>query len=104
MMQPQSTAEWQELSSKCTWTWTSQNGINGYKVSASNGNWIFLPAASHRYGTSSDDVGSYGRYWSSQVHSSNVDYAWHMYFNSGDRDPDSDYYRYDGFSVRPVCP
>ena len=97
-------AEWQELSSKCTWTWTSQNGINGYKVSASNGNWIFLPAASHRYGTSSDDVGSYGRYWSSQVHSSNVDYAWHMYFNSGDRDPDSDYYRYDGFSVRPVCP
>ena len=97
-------AEWQELSSKCTWTWTSQNGINGYKVSASNGNWIFLPAAGYRYGTSSSGVGSYGRYWSSQVFSSYVYGAWNMYFYSGNRNPDNYSHRYYGFSVRPVCP
>ena len=94
-------AEWQELSSKCTWTWDQQNG--GYKVSASNGNYIFLPAAGYRYGTSSVSVGSYGYYWSSQVYSSYVYSAWDMYFSSSDHYPGSDY-RYYGFSVRPVCP
>ena len=96
-------AEWQELSSKCTWTWTSQNGINGYKVSASNGNYIFLPAAGYRNGTSSYYVGSYGSYWSSQVRSSYVNDAWSMNFNSGSRNPVSYSGRYGGFSVRPVC-
>ena len=95
-------AEWQDLYNKCTWKWTSQNGINGYKVSASNGNWIFLPAAGYRYGTSSNVVGSYGSYWSSQVHSSDVFRAWSMYFHSGYRGPDDYYNRYNGFSVRPV--
>lgn len=97
-------AEWQELSSKCTWTWTSQNGINGYKVSASNGNWIFLPAAGYRGGASSNGVGSSGYYWSSQVYSSDVYGAWNMNFYSGPRNPDDYTYRYVGFSVRPVCP
>ena len=97
-------AEWQELSSKCTWTWTSQNGINGYKVSASNGNYIFLPAAGNRLGTSSDGVGSGGDYWSSQVNSSYVSDAWGMGFLSVYRTPDNRYNRCYGFSVRPVCP
>ena len=95
--------ECQELYNKCTWTWTSQNGVNGYKVSASNGNYIFLPAAGFRYGTSSNSVGSDGLYWSSQVHSSGVYYAWYMYFYSGGRRPDLNDFRYIGFSVRPVC-
>ena len=95
--------EWQDLLSKCKWTWTSQNGINGYKVSASNGNWIFLPAAGYGVGTSSHNVGSYGYYWSGQVYSSHVNNAWSMYFSSGRRNPDNDIYRYYGFSVRPVC-
>ena|GEM_PF-4562842 len=95
-------AEWQDLSSKCTWTWTSQNGINGYKVSASNGKSIFLPAAGCRRGASSDLVGSGGYYWSSQVGSSYVNNAWNMYFNSGGRNPDDYLNRFDGFSVRPV--
>ncbi|WP_262279639.1 fimbrillin family protein [Hallella absiana] len=93
--------EWKDLYNKCTWTWISQNGINGYKVSASNGNWIFLPAAGCRYDMTFDGVGSYGRYWSSQVGSSRVLYAWDMWFGSGYRYPEDDY-RYYGFSVRPV--
>ncbi|MGM9790993.1 MAG: hypothetical protein ACI3Y4_01160 [Candidatus Cryptobacteroides sp.] len=30
-------AEWQELMDKCTWTWTQQNGVNGYLVSCWKG-------------------------------------------------------------------
>ena len=97
-------AEWQELSSKCTWTWTSQNGVNGYKVSASNGHYIFLPAAGYRLGTSSYGVGSDGYCWSSLVLSSSVDYAWHVGFGSGNHNPDGYSGRCSGFSVRPVCP
>lgn len=38
-------AEFQELRNHCVWTWTSQDGQDGYLVtSAKNGNSIFLPA------------------------------------------------------------
>ena len=47
-----SDAEWTELRDNCTWTWTSQGGHKGYKVtSKSNSNSIFLPAAGYRDGT-----------------------------------------------------
>ena len=36
-------AEQEELRNNCTWTWTTQNAVNGYKVtSKTNGNSIFL--------------------------------------------------------------
>lgn len=38
----------EELVRNCTWTWASINGIKGYKVTGSNGNYIFLPAAGYR--------------------------------------------------------
>ena len=99
--------EWQDLYNECTWTWTTLNGVNGYKVSSKkNNNSIFLPAAGYRYGTSYAYVGSDGLYWSSQVYSSpsRVYDAWYMYFYSGGRNPGNDGNRYYGFSVRPVCP
>ena len=34
-----------ELMDNCSWTWTTQNGVNGYKVTGNNGNSIFFPAA-----------------------------------------------------------
>lgn len=38
-----------ELIKECTWEWTTQNGVNGYKVIGPNGNSIFFPAAGYRY-------------------------------------------------------
>ena len=97
-------AEWRDLYNECTWTWISQNGVNGYKVSSKkNNNSIFLPAAGYRSGTSSGNVGSNGYYWSSQVCSSFVYSAWDVGFGSGYRDYGNSG-RDDGFSVRPVCP
>ena len=80
------TDEQRELvnSDNCTWTWTTQNGKNGYKVvSKKNGNSIFLPAAGLRYGTSLSYAGSDGYYWSSTPYGSYADYAFGMYFDSG---------------------
>ena len=94
-------AEWQELVDKCTWTWTTQGGHNGYKVTGKNGKSIFLPAAGWRYGTSPYYVGEYGYYWSSTPDESNTYYAYYLYFNSSYHLVDW-LYRNSGRSVRPV--
>ena len=94
-------AEWTWLRENCTWTWTTQNGVNGQLVTAKNGNSIFLPAAGSRLGTSLYDAGSYGYYWSSSLYEYYSDYARYVDFYSGGvRRRNS--YRYYGQSVRPV--
>ena len=97
-------AEWTELREQCTWTWTTQNGKNGYKVtSKSNGNSIFLPAAGCRYDSSRNSAGINGNYWSSSLCMGIPYYAWSVYFYSGYVGRNYNC-RYDGQSVRPVCP
>ena len=97
-------AEMTELRENCTWTWTTQSGKNGYKVtSKKNGNSIFLPAAGYRDDSSLGNAGSGGGYWSSSLSTSSPSNAYYVYFNSGDVYRGS-YYRYYGRSVRPVCP
>ena len=93
-------AELQELCDKCTWTWMSQNGIDGYKVTGPNGNSIFLPAASYCDGSSLYHAGSYGYYWSSAPDGGSYD-AYYLYFSSIDRLMSSSR-RFYGRSVRPV--
>ncbi len=93
-------AECEELKDRCTWTWTTQGGHNGYKVKGPNGNTIFLPAAGFRSGTSLIIAGDRGYYWISTPYSDSS-YAYYLYFNNSDRDVDWDS-RYDGRSVRPV--
>ena len=108
-------AECQELLDNCTWTWTTQNGINGCKVTSNKAGYtdkfIFLPAAGYRefsgiYGVAS----SCGDYLSSSLdeYYSNSRYAEGLYFDSGNSfHPDGTYSlfyysRCDGLSVRPV--
>ena len=91
---------------KCDWTWTTQNGVNGWVVrgrGAYASNSIFLPAAGFGYGSSLYNSGSYGSYWSSVPDSDISYYAWGLYFFSGYHYTYSSYnYRYYGQSVRPV--
>ena len=98
-------AEMTELREQCTWTWTTQNGENGYKVtSKSNANSIFLPAAGYRGGNSFINVGNSGFYWSSSLRTDSPYGAWYVsvsYLGNVRRGND---YRYSGHSVRPVCP
>lgn len=86
-------AELTELCEQCTWTWTTQNGVKGYKVTSnSNGNSIFLPRA-----------GISGQYWSNSLETSGSLDALFVTFNSSYV---SRAYgpRCFGKSVRPVCP
>ena len=95
-------AEWTELRNNCTWTWTTQNGIKGYKVtSKKNGASIFLPAAGIRDGTDLSYVGSDGYYWSSSLDTGHPDCAYLVSFFGGDVKGYS-VWRYYGNSVRPV--
>lgn len=67
--------EWEELrnSSNCSWTWTQQDGISGYKVtSLKNGNSIFLPAAAGAKEAS---------YWSSSLSGNAVRSAYNISFD-----------------------
>ena len=92
--------EMNELINNCSWSWTTQNGVKGYKVTGPSGNSIFLPAAGYRYDTSLYVAGSHGCYWSASPNSSS-NYAYNLYFYSGYYVWGS-YGRLHGHTVRPV--
>lgn len=97
-------AEMTELREQCTWTWTTLNGVDGYKVtSKSNGNSIFFPAAGRRYISSDTPIRYHGYYWSSSLRyiDDHNDHAWNLVFTSGQvlRGVHSRSY---GLVVRPV--
>lgn len=95
--------EQDELCTKCTWKWGSQNGIKGYTVVGPNGNSLFLPAAGSRYDSSIlYGVGSLGYYWSSSLSSRYPYDAYELYFGSSDVNSRTDS-RYCGHTIRPVC-
>lgn len=94
--------EWAELLTQCSWTWTTQNGVDGYRVTANNGNSIFLPAAGYRDGTYLEYDGSVGLYWSLSLDTGSSIYAYSVGFDSSEVDRgDGD--RIIGHSVRPVA-
>ena len=93
--------EFRELLDECSWSWTTQNGVNGYKVTGPNGNSIFLPAAGARDGTEVCYRGSYGFYWSGTLNESYSHSAWSLDFYSGGHDRGSSGRSY-GRTVRPV--
>ncbi len=66
----------------CTWEWTAQDGVNGYKVtSKKTGNAIFLPITGFRYYADVQFRGIYGVYWTSSLYTVNPNKAWCLEFN-----------------------
>lgn len=97
-------AEQDELHNNCTWKWTTQNGVNGCKVTSKiNGKSIFLPAAGYRDGSWLDGAGINGQYWSSSLSTDVPFSACDLFFSSEIVDCYQAYGFY-GLSVRPVCP
>lgn len=99
--------EWIELCNNCAWIWTDDyngTGAAGHKVvSNTNGNFIFLPAAGHRYDDKLSSAREYGSYWSSSLSNGYPDFtAWDVSFSSSLVYKDYDSRRYFGHSVRPV--
>ena len=95
--------EWKELETKCTCTWTTQNGVAGCKITSNiNGNSIFLPAAGRKIGKELDKPGIIGAYWSSSLDTDNPKNAWNVFFSSG-KFGRYTFWRSSGFSIRPVA-
>lgn len=92
-------------SSNCTWTWTTKNGVPGYKVtsrkSGYTANSIFLPANGMKSGSSVSDGGTVGNYWTSSISAGYPYYAISPFFDSSNKNSDN-CYRYFGLGVRPV--
>ncbi len=93
--------EQDELRTKCTWTWTTQNGANGYIVTGPSGKSIFLPAAGFRTNSDLNNVGSWGCYWSSTLFTDHEGYASLLAFIS-DRVDLSATDCFGGLTIRPV--
>jgi len=93
--------EIEELYEKCSWEWTTVNGVGGWKITGPNGNSIFLPAAGFRRNTEIFQSGIGGYYWTATHHV--AEYAHHFYFNSASIWNNwYNGYRNEGRTVRPV--
>ena len=98
-------AEWTELRENCSWNWTTENGVEGYKVISDKpgytDKWIFLPAPGERSGTDQYNVGYFGYYWSSNLYTDDPAYAFSIFFSPSYAGQHNDP-RYRGCSIRPV--
>lgn len=94
------------LLNNCTWVWTTVNYKNGYKVTASNGNSIFLPAAGYCNETGLNYLGSMGHYWSSSLCTGlaiSESAGGYCFYDDGESHNTAYLlYRYGGRSIRPV--
>lgn len=93
--------EWLELMENTTSEWTTENGVNGRRFTAPNGNSIFLPAAGRRKSDGFSEVGNYGTYWSSSLFTYGPDLVPNFNFYS-EWGLMSFGARYIGLTVRPV--
>lgn len=100
-------AELNELKRNCIWEWTTQNGINGYKVTSKIPGYtdrsLFLPAAGI-YGDNTNPSGSSLAYWTSSIYSNDPSVAQNLYYHTVGNDAMIYAPRYKGQSVRPVKP
>ncbi len=92
--------EARELIEKCTWTRTALEGVNGYRVQGPSGASIFLPAAGMYYGTSLEEVGEKGYYWSGTQAEGVLSMAHTINFSGNDGEWTAN--RAYGFTIRPV--
>ena len=94
--------EWEELFLNTTNTWTTQNGVNGWCFTASNGDSLFLPAAGYWWDTEFN-CADLGVYWSSSLNLEYPNRAWSFHFgqDNGHLCGSSD--RNRGQTVRAVC-
>ena len=100
--------EIKELYTKCTWRWTTCNGVKGYIITGTNGNSIFLPAVGRFCDSSVIQYDYACWYWSSTL---DRDYPYDshclMLFDGklswGTSDyPSTSHYRDEGYPIRPV--
>lgn len=81
--------EFEELTdqNKCTWEWTTVDGVNGYKVTGKKtGKSIFLPITGLRFYSGIQFRAVYGYYWTSSLYTASPNKALCLEFNFSDVD------------------
>ncbi len=93
-----------ELNNNCIWTWTTQNGVNGYLLTSKhNGETLFFPAAGYRANYTTFSVGTDGCYYATTPYTPGLENAWMLWFNQASRPVDGCARAY-GATIRPVRP
>lgn len=95
--------EMEELISKCKWTLSKQNNVEGFKITGPSGGSIFLPFAGWRKENIKEEIGTFGAYWTSSISKYFSESAGATYFYWRMKDTGSSGERYKGFPVRPVA-
>ena len=97
-----SNEQMEELRTKCTWQWKTNNGVNGYLVkSKSNGASLFLPVTNY-YSIGQIHYASYlGYYWTRTLHTTPYK-AYYLFFYYSSNLECTYGERYSGFAVRAV--
>lgn len=93
-----------ELRDNTTCSETTQNGVKGCLLTASNGNNIFLPVAGYYIGSSLNEAEFEGRYWANSIYENpnSPNDAWNLRFNLAASPGVSYSNREHGFPVRAV--
>ena len=100
-------AEWEALldENNYTWEWTTENGVNGYRVTSKvagyAGNSIFLPTAGYSTNGNVWNTGTTGHYWSSSLNATDARIANKVYIASRDHSI-IERERFFGYSIRAV--
>ncbi|MBQ1653060.1 MAG: hypothetical protein II060_04665, partial [Bacteroidales bacterium] len=96
--------EMDELYNSCTSEFTTQNGVNGVKFTAPNGNTVFFPISGVKVDNSVRGEGEDALYWSNMhVYSDqNLAYCYSLNHIGGDVIYSNNMPRYVGYSVRAI--
>ena len=94
--------EMRELYLRCTYVWTTCNGVNGLKFTGPNGNSIFLPAAGIRNESNLELSGTDGAYWTKSLTTNMSCCSWYLCYVSYSCYTDDGLFRWAGVPVRPV--
>lgn len=94
-------AEMDELVDSCNWRWHVTDGYLGYKVTARNGNFIFLPASGFREGIDLVNENLSAEYASCEADPELCSFVFSINLERGDHSVQS-FARSDGFVVRAV--
>lgn len=99
-----SKAQFEELNNNTDKSWTTIDGVNGYKLTSKKNSdlFIFIPAAGYCNESSLNLVGSSGYVWSRSLRIGVSRHAHGLGFGSGSFIPPNYDYRCYGFSVRGV--
>lgn len=93
--------EMQELLDSCNWRWNTVDGHMGYKVTARNGNSIFLPVSGYMEDSFHMDKNLSGAYSTSDADPEPCSYVFCLNLERDDHSIHS-FMRSNGFTIRPV--